>query len=201
MAFTGSKVSLAWEGGHRGGSWCHWQAGQFPQPLYPVWFCHWEMSALQMMSPGRNSLKKWPGLHSKVKWKKKVEMNNLWSNLILNSHFLKEHMSNLSERSHCSDVPISARVDVTEAFASPVHFSCSTLFIHFSADLHSKVMADLLSSRDALCALLSPKRSDYSRVGSIKAFSLALDSWNVPLITRGCALFLAASQVEFMNWV
>lgn len=114
---------------------CHWpgkgaigeshdlfhQAGQIAWPLCKICFCHWKLSALWMMRWGRNSLKKWPGLCSKIKWKK-LQMNNLWFNLILNSHFLKEHMSNLSEMSRSSDVPISACVDMTEAFATQCIF-------------------------------------------------------------------------------
>lgn len=76
---------------------------------------------LEMMGPGRNSLKKWPGEFSEIKWESS-QMNNLWLNLILNSHFLKKHTSNLPGMSHSSGVANLSLCWHDRAFASPVHF-------------------------------------------------------------------------------
>lgn len=84
---------------------------------------------LEMMGPGRNSLQKWPGECSEIKWGS-PQMNNLWLNLVLNSHFRKEHMSNLPGMSHSSGVANLSLCWCDRAFASPVHFFFKLNFIH-----------------------------------------------------------------------
>lgn len=57
---------------------------------------------LEMKGPGRNSLKKYLEDVLEKKKKKISQMNNLSLNLMLNSHFLKEHINNLLEMSRSS---------------------------------------------------------------------------------------------------